>query len=82
MQFERMALRRQGFVGPLAGLAGKPSVVSVSSQLCASFAALAEHLSEHWDGGKGGWIVRAEEFISAHFHLTRAQHDERTRAWG
>jgi lysozyme family protein len=33
------------------------------------------------DGGKGGWIVRAEEFISARFHFTRAQHDERVRAW-
>ena len=33
------------------------------------------------DGGKGGWIVRAEEFISARFHFSRAQHDERTRAW-
>ncbi len=33
------------------------------------------------DGGKGGWIVRAEEFIAARFHLTRAQHDEWTRAW-
>lgn len=33
------------------------------------------------DGGKGGWITRAEEFISARFHFTRAQHDERTRAW-
>ena len=34
------------------------------------------------DGGKGGWITRAEEFIAARFHFTRAQHDERTRAWG
>jgi lysozyme family protein len=34
------------------------------------------------DGGKGGWIVRAEEFIAERFHFTRAQHDERTRAWG
>lgn len=34
------------------------------------------------DGGKGGWIVRAEEFIAARFHFTRAQHDERTKAWG
>lgn len=34
------------------------------------------------DGGKGGWILRAEEFISERFHFTRAQHDERTRAWG
>lgn len=33
------------------------------------------------DGGKGGWILRAEEFIHARFHLTDAQHRERTRAW-
>jgi lysozyme family protein len=34
------------------------------------------------DGGKGGWIVRAEEFIAARFHFTAAQHAERVRAWG
>jgi lysozyme family protein len=34
------------------------------------------------DGGKGGWIVRAEEFITARFHFTRAQHDARVAAWG
>ncbi len=34
------------------------------------------------DGGKGGWILRAEEFISERFHFSRAQHDERVRAWG
>ncbi|MFN3938260.1 MAG: holin-associated N-acetylmuramidase [Gemmobacter sp.] len=33
------------------------------------------------DGGKGGWIRRAEEFISPRFHLSEAQHRERTRAW-
>lgn len=34
------------------------------------------------DGGKGGWIVRAEEFISPRYRLTDAQHRERTAAWG
>jgi lysozyme family protein len=34
------------------------------------------------DGGKGGWITRAEEFISPAFHLTDAQHRARTAAWG
>jgi lysozyme family protein len=34
------------------------------------------------DGGKGGWIVRAEEFISTRFHLTSWQHIERTAKWG
>jgi lysozyme family protein len=34
------------------------------------------------DGGKGGWIVRAEEFISAKYHLTAAQHQARVARWG
>jgi lysozyme family protein len=33
------------------------------------------------DGSKGGWILRAEEFISPRWHLTDAQHRERTAAW-
>ncbi|MEX0969214.1 MAG: holin-associated N-acetylmuramidase [Paracoccaceae bacterium] len=33
------------------------------------------------DGGKGGWILRAEEFIAAEYHLTAAQHAARTGAW-
>lgn len=34
------------------------------------------------DGGKGGWILRAEEFISSRFHLTDAQHQARVSKWG
>ena len=34
------------------------------------------------DGGKGGWIRRAEEFIHPRNHLTDAQHRERTKSWG
>ena len=34
------------------------------------------------DGGKGGWIRRAEEFISARYHLSRAEHDARVAQWG
>lgn len=33
------------------------------------------------DGGKGGWIKRAEEFIDPRYHLTSAQHRERTAKW-
>ncbi|MTH33953.1 peptidoglycan-binding protein [Paracoccus limosus] len=32
-------------------------------------------------GGKGGWITRAEEFISAKYHLTLAEHRARTAKW-
>ncbi|MEO1639154.1 MAG: holin-associated N-acetylmuramidase [Pseudomonadota bacterium] len=33
------------------------------------------------DEGKGGWITRAEEFIAPRYHLTEAQHRERTSTW-
>lgn len=33
------------------------------------------------DGGKGGWITRAEEFMSARFHFSAEDHQERTRTW-
>jgi lysozyme family protein len=33
------------------------------------------------DGGKGGWIRRAEEFISPRYHLSAVQHRERTKGW-
>jgi len=33
------------------------------------------------DGGKGGWIIRAEEFISRKFHLSDAEHAARVRGW-
>jgi len=34
------------------------------------------------DGGKGGWIIRAEEFISPRYRLTDAEHRQRVAAWG
>ena len=33
-------------------------------------------------GGKGGWILRAEAFLSPRFHLTEAGFRERVAAWG
>lgn len=33
-------------------------------------------------GGKGGWIKRAEEFISPRYHLTAGQFQERVSTWG
>ncbi|NUB43250.1 peptidoglycan-binding protein [Fertoebacter nigrum] len=33
------------------------------------------------DGGKGGWITRAEEFMAARYRLTEAQHRARVAKW-
>ena len=32
-------------------------------------------------GGKGGWITRAEAFVSPRYRLTAAEHQKRTAAW-
>jgi lysozyme family protein len=34
------------------------------------------------DGGKGGWITRAEEFLPDQYRLTDAEHRQRTAKWG
>lgn len=34
------------------------------------------------DGGKGGWIKRAEEFIAERYHLTKTEHKMRVASWG
>ena len=33
-------------------------------------------------GGKGGWIVRAEEFISPRYHMSQAAFQQRVASWG
>jgi len=33
------------------------------------------------NGGKGGWIVRAEDFMDASYRLSQAEHRQRTKAW-
>lgn len=32
-------------------------------------------------GGKGGWIKRAETFVSPQYHMTEAQFKQRTKSW-
>ena len=34
------------------------------------------------DGGKGGWITRAEEFMSARYRLSEGEHRRRVASWG
>lgn len=33
------------------------------------------------DGGKGGWILRAETFMDEKYHLTSDEHNARVRGW-
>jgi len=42
----------------------------------------ARKFARRRDGGKGGWIRRAEAFIAERYHLTEAEHRARVAAWG
>lgn len=44
--------------------------------------AASRKFARRQDGGKGGWITRAEEFISPRFHWSDEQHRERVATWG
>ncbi|OIP82997.1 MAG: peptidoglycan-binding protein [Rhodobacterales bacterium CG2_30_65_12] len=43
---------------------------------------LSRKYARRRDGSKGGWILRAEVFISPRFRLTEAEHRARVAAWG
>jgi len=43
--------------------------------------AASRKFARRQDGGKGGWILRAEEFISPRYHLSQTEHHARTAGW-
>ncbi len=84
-----------GQVGPRTIAAAKAALAEAGDLLADAYAiarrnyyyALADQrpasrkFARRKDGGKGGWILRAEEFMQPRFRLTEAQHRERTKAW-
>ena len=43
---------------------------------------LSRKYARRRDGGKGGWILRAEAFIAPKYHLSEDAHRARVAAWG
>lgn len=85
-----------GIIGPLTAGAAHRAMARAPDHLADAYGiarrewyyALADRrprlrkFARRRDGGKGGWIRRAEEFVAARFHLTAAEHARRTASWG
>jgi lysozyme family protein len=92
----RIEVAVDGVIGPKTIAAARAGVAAAPGRIADAYGiarrnyyyALADgrpasrKFARRRDGGKGGWIVRAEEFISPPFHLTDAQHRERVASWG
>jgi len=96
MAFFGSALKDDGVIGPQTAKAVEAAMTAAPGHLVDAYGIerrnyyyrlgdqrpASRKYARRRDGGKGGWIVRAEEFIAARFHFTAAQHGERTKAWG
>ena len=91
----RIDVTVDGVIGPLTIAAAKQAIGAAPAHLADAYGiarrnyyyALADRrpasrkYARRRDGGKGGWITRAEEFIAPKYHLTDAQHRERVAKW-
>ncbi len=90
-----MAIRDDGVIGPITARTVAQAMELAPDHLADAYGiarrnyyyrladqrAASRKYARARNGGKGGWITRAEEFISARFHLTRAEHNARVAAW-
>lgn len=77
-----LAVRRadaaaQGYLGDAYGIARRNYYYALADARPAS-----RKYARSRSGGKGGWITRAEEFISVKYHLTALEHRARVASWG
>lgn len=91
-----MAVKIDGKCGPITAGTADTAFQIAPHHLCDAYAiarrnyyyALADarpksrKYARRRGGGKGGWILRAEKFMAPKYHLTDAQHQERTQKWG
>jgi len=74
---ERAFARAGGYLVDAYGIARRNYYFRIADRRPAS-----RKYARRRNGGKGGWIRRAEEFISPDYHLSAAQFQERIAQWG
>lgn len=92
----RIDVQVDGVIGPLTIAAAERAMEAAPDHLADAYAiarrnyyyALADRraasrkYARRRNGGKGGWIRRAEEFMRPNYRFTDAQHQQRTASWG
>lgn len=67
----------QGYLADAYGIARRSYYYALADRRPSS-----RKFARRRDGGKGGWIVRAEEFISPRYRLSEGEHRRRVASWG
>jgi lysozyme family protein len=94
-KFGIKGVREDGVIGPITARAAEDAMAAAPEHLICAYGIERRNyyyrlgdqrpplrkFARRRDGGKGGWITRAEEFMQARFHFSRAQHDARVRGW-
>ncbi|PUB19282.1 holin-associated N-acetylmuramidase [Yoonia sediminilitoris] len=92
----RIAVVVDGFIGPQTIAATEKALAAAPDHLVDAYGIARRNYyydladrrvnsrkyARRRNGGKGGWIRRAEEFISERYHLSDNQHQKRTAKWG
>ncbi len=92
----RIPARVDGVIGPKTIAAARTAVAAAPDHLADAYGIARRNYyydladrrkasrkyARSRDGGKGGWIKRAEHFINARYHLTDDEHQARTSKWG
>ena len=77
IRVSHMAVREGGdHLGDAYGIARRNYYYRIADRRPAS-----RKFARRRDGGKGGWIRRAEEFISVRYHLSPQEHAKRVAGW-
>ena len=88
-------LKVDGAIGPRTAAAARKAAELAPEHLCDAYAIARRNFYyrlgdarvtsrkyvPRYDGGKGGWIARAESFMSAHYRLSDEEHARRVAQW-